>query len=952
MKKIGIYVVTLLFVMATACIPEEKIEKLTLNKQELVATFTGDASKDFNETIEIATGNGQYEITSENEKIATARVVKNVISIRFNSSGETRISIKDKVSGEELKIKVVVNLPFSVATTETTLHVGASKSIAITSGNGSYEVVGADEKIVATTFSSTTSTTTAIVFKGKEEGSTTVKIKDKTSQEVVEVKVVVQLLKLEFSIKEEVFEFAPNCSESSFQIFGSGEYELMMDNPNIDASLAVDEIGTKIIFNAKGKTEGKLTVRDLETNFEKSIKIKSLEDFVVNIGTDKTEIKTWSKVTYKVAKGYDYSIKVLKGNGNYEISTSNSTVAEVSNDNNGMKFTTKDLGQVNIVMIDKANLCLKIEIGIEVVNMDKKLQLETDKIQIQEGYLSFIRIISGNGNYAVESTNPSIVSASVEEDFIQIETNAVGKATLTVTDLKTNEKKTLEIDVIKALKPLILEPSSISVHKGKTEEAIILSGNDSYSVSSVNPSVATANISGQKVVVTGNAKGNTTIKVVDNETKHEFAIAVSVIEVIPDVKFSVREFNIKKGKTESTVQIVSGSGFYSIASSNPDIARASQSRGVLYIHSSYREGEAVLTVTDTRTGKTDTLRVIVSDGERLALDKTEVTVLKGQEVAVVITSGSGDYSFSIQHAYASAEINGNLLTIKGSQRGNTIITVTDRRTHIKAEIKVTVLNQIGDVKFSARELRLKKGETNSSVSVHSGSGAYSFGTSDSKVAYSFRSRGVLYIYAANSGRATITVTDAQTGKTDVLNVIVDGAPDLVLSTGIISIEYPKSANVLIISGSGSYRVTESNGRIVSAALIGSTLNLKTYAAGESFVTVEDTVTKQTKVVRVNVTEPVVDVPFELSHNQLFIWGTVGSNYVNEDTVAWISITSGSGDYEIIKNELGDLITVKIVQNSIRIESTRNETKEGVITIRDKKTKKTASIDVRVGMVVN
>ena len=78
--------------------------------------------------------------------------------------GETRISIKDKVSGEELKIKVVVNLPFSVATTETTLHVGASKSIAITSGNGSYEVVGADEKIVATTFSSTTSTTTSIVL--------------------------------------------------------------------------------------------------------------------------------------------------------------------------------------------------------------------------------------------------------------------------------------------------------------------------------------------------------------------------------------------------------------------------------------------------------------------------------------------------------------------------------------------------------------------------------------------------------------------------------------------------------------------------------------------------------------------------------------------------------------------------------------------------------------------
>ena len=91
--------------------------KLTTTLQPFVTTIddTDELTVYFYEgsekNIEIYTGNGNYEIVVEDEEVITATLVNKTVKLIPHKEGESLLTIKDIISGNEVSTKVVVKAP-------------------------------------------------------------------------------------------------------------------------------------------------------------------------------------------------------------------------------------------------------------------------------------------------------------------------------------------------------------------------------------------------------------------------------------------------------------------------------------------------------------------------------------------------------------------------------------------------------------------------------------------------------------------------------------------------------------------------------------------------------------------------------------------------------------------------------------------------------------------------
>ena len=237
--------------------------------------------------------------------------------------------------------------------------------------------------------------------------------------------------------------------------------------------------------------------------------------------------------------------------------------------------------------------------------------------------------------------------------------------------------------------------------------------------------------------------------------------------------FLLSEGNAEIGMYDNCiVQITSGNGSYTAASSDENVATATID-GSSVIITAVAVGTATITVTDTRIGESDTIEVTVYPPLALS-ESTLTTIIGDDDIIVRLTGGSGTYTVTnsnqnvVTATFQEFENGGNI-QLHAISAGTATITVTDNKTGDKVSIEETVFKPL---ELDKTILSLYHIQDKVWVKITSGNGSYTVKSSNSNVATATIEGNTVRITAIKNGYATITVTDTQTARTASVAVTV------------------------------------------------------------------------------------------------------------------------------------------------------------------------------------
>ena len=300
------------------------------------------------------------------------------------------------------------------------------------------------------------------------------------------------------------------------------------------------------------------------------------------------------------------------------------------------------------------------------------------------GESDMVFILVGSGNYTISCSDTNVADVLLDGSEITITGKAVGKATVTVTDMTSGI--TTDIIVTVSYKDLKLERNNVTMYYGEMTNVYINSGNGEYSVSNSSPGVIDVSLDGSTITIEAKATGNATVMVTDTTSGMTAFIIVTV--TYADLKLERNNVTMYYGET-TKVDIVSGNGEYSVSNSSPGVIDVSLDGSTITIEAK-ATGKATLTVKDLVTGMTTEIVVTVTYKD-LLLSVNEIDLLTGETTRVRITSGNGTYSASCSDpSIVDVRIRNSYVLITGEESGTTTITVYDEISGMTADINVTV----------------------------------------------------------------------------------------------------------------------------------------------------------------------------------------------------------------------------------------------------------------------
>lgn len=142
------------------------------------------------------------------------------------------------------------------------------------------------------------------------------------------------------------------------------------------------------------------------------------------------------------------TIRMLQGNGNYKIASSDEDVVTAVAEGNAIKVTALKAGSANLTITDWAKMSISVKV---IVDQLSELVLAVSSTKMYPNESKAIQIHTGNRGYKVTVDNESVAKAMVDEEGqIRVESLSPGTATVTVTD-RLNKSAELSVKVIKKL---------------------------------------------------------------------------------------------------------------------------------------------------------------------------------------------------------------------------------------------------------------------------------------------------------------------------------------------------------------------------------------------------------------------------------------------------------------------------------------------------------------------
>ena len=334
----------------------------------------------------------------------------------------------------------------------------------------------------------------------------------------------------------------------------------------------------------------------------------------------------------------------------------------------------------------------------------------------------------------------------------------------------------------------------------------------------------------------------------------------------------------------------------------------------------------------------------------LRLSANSLTLDEGTSGTVQVTSGSGKYRCAYEsYGTITAAVDGSTITVTALTAGDVKLIVSDTQSGQQKEIAVTVkakpqITYPNLTLASTATLNLKTRQ-NSGYDITSGSGSYSVKSSNNNVATAEITDFVNVITSENGksvrvtavgvGNATITVTDNLSGQTASFNVSVTQNVDLLkLSTYSLSLKEGESGEVLITSsGNGNVLIATSDASVASFTSSGNKITVKGLKAGTCTVSVNDGQTGETAEVAVTVTA------------RQFVLSNYGPINVTSGTSYIISILNGGREGVMVNQTNYDNCSVGLDDGIVAIIG-KNKGKS-YVTITDQKSNEEVVVEVNI-----
>ncbi len=167
------------------------------------------------------------------------------------------------------------------------------------------------------------------------------------------------------------------------------------------------------------------------------------------IGLDKTEVTLTQGETTA-------TVQITSGSGSYTIEVDNNKVEAVLT-GNIIAIRAIEEGVAKITVTD-TQTHKKSVITVTVENLggggggaDEHLTLDKTEVSIDKDETDRVNITSGSGSYTFDiisdDNNPNFISVAIQGNIIAIIGNEVGKGAVIITDTKTNEKMSINVEV-------------------------------------------------------------------------------------------------------------------------------------------------------------------------------------------------------------------------------------------------------------------------------------------------------------------------------------------------------------------------------------------------------------------------------------------------------------------------------------------------------------------------
>ena len=228
------------------------------------------------------------------------------------------------------------------------------------------------------------------------------------------------------------------------------------------------------------------------------------------MAVDKTDIFIQADGEHPTAE-----VNITNGNGNYKITVADENIATATLDGTRVIINGLKNGTTTATVMDWTKHSAVINIKVKE---DFELKLSQEEVTLflneEKKNTALVNIVSGNGDYQVESSNSEVATAELTtEGKILITALSSDFCDVTVTDAD-GKKATVKVGVCD--EHLALEDITGKVCVAtQTLDIAVASGNGEYSVVSENPEIATAEIVDEVVRVTGVSKGEAAFTVTD-----------------------------------------------------------------------------------------------------------------------------------------------------------------------------------------------------------------------------------------------------------------------------------------------------------------------------------------------------------------------------------------------------------------------------------------------------
>lgn len=221
----------------------------------------------------------------------------------------------------------------------------------------------------------------------------------------------------------------------------------------------------------KGNVKFRASLIDLKPNNTYYYRAYTSDGSFINYGKPKSfsiyDKFTLSSNSASLIVGESSVVDIASGSGSYSIEKIEpSGVVTASIRGNTVCIEAQTAGTAIITVKDmKSGQSATIEVTVKKNQKDLVLSTYVPVTMNVNAGLTFM-IVSGNGSYTVLSSNESVASAKLRGNYVDVSALAPGNATITVTDVESGQKGSIEVTVTGTTPDIPVEAVDLGLPSG------------------------------------------------------------------------------------------------------------------------------------------------------------------------------------------------------------------------------------------------------------------------------------------------------------------------------------------------------------------------------------------------------------------------------------------------------------------------------------------------------